>query len=188
MWLKRFNGLIFLVGALTCALLLAACSEDDNPQPEFDWVALSSPVGEVPLYCAWGVSVDDLWAAGYSDSIFHFDGTRWSGTSIGEATATNAMWGSSSDDIFTVGSGGVIRHFQGSAWEELVLPPPPVNLWGVHGVEGDTVFAVGDSSLVVMFDGSRWSSISPQGYTYTFRDVWAFSGHDAFVGGGGLKS
>jgi hypothetical protein len=66
----------------------------------------------------WASSRTDAWAVGvnlgtvaYVSKIAYYNGTTWSGVSLGKSSAfLAAVWGSSATDVWVVGDGGTILH------------------------------------------------------------------------------
>ncbi|OQY49064.1 MAG: hypothetical protein B6240_03955 [Desulfobacteraceae bacterium 4572_87] len=61
------------------------------------------------LYGIWGSSVSDVFAVGYSGTIFHYDGISWSPMTSGATNSLYGIWGSGSY-FFAVGDSGTIFH------------------------------------------------------------------------------
>jgi hypothetical protein len=123
------------------------------------------------------VSVNDVWAVGYSASVvdpyqtltMHWDGTSWSIvdspnlTSPGAYNILNDVSTAAGNDVWAVGGKdrGILLHWDGSAWT-MVNNPPGTELWqssgrhGVVAVSGNDVWAVGDYDAW-HFDGVSWT-------------------------------
>lgn len=141
-----------------------------------------SSVATSPLYGVWGNGPSDVWAVGDGDSTLHYDGGKWTRTTVDPAgrRGLRAVWGTSSKDVWAVGSGGTILHHEGSQWS--VVPPPAeaatAELTGIWGSRTDDVWVVG-SGQTLHYDGKIWSSQAATGRLQmaisgcATDDVWA---------------
>src|SRR5512144_1676584 len=66
------------------------------------------------FWSVWGTSPADVYAAGTSGTVAHFDGQSWS-TVLEVWTTFYAIGGSGPSDVWAAG-GGWVFHFDGSAW------------------------------------------------------------------------
>ena len=167
---------------------------------EADWI-YPRP-NATPYRAVWGSSTSDLFLAGYSALITHFDGSTFSNMPI-PATADfyelSGLWGSSASNVYAVGStlsgGGLIMRYDGSSWSDIT--PDEASFWlnGVWGAGASAVFAVGNAywdpdifawnNTILFFNGSSWSGMDLGTYA-TLNAVWGASASDVFaVGQGG---
>ena len=63
------------------------------------------------LYGVWGTSSSDVFAVGFTGTILHYDGKKWSAMTSNTTYDLLSIWGASSSDIFAVGNGGIILHY-----------------------------------------------------------------------------
>jgi hypothetical protein len=70
---------------------------------------------KIRRYAVWGLSGNDVWAAGAYARIQHWDGTTWTtarlsvdGVPIGDEL--RALWGRSNDDLWAVGGRSALHH------------------------------------------------------------------------------
>ena len=145
------------------------------------WTQVSSPNPDF-LLSVDGVSSDDVWAVGYSDStdpyIQHWDGSAWNRVSVsGPGTAFNDLFdidARSSDDVWAVGQFGntfslghpLVLHYDGSQWSTISAPDPAAHgsgLQGVAAIASDDAWAVGGRSpaltLTEHWDGVAWTVV-----------------------------
>jgi hypothetical protein len=55
----------------------------------------------------------DVWVAGESNSVFHFNGSSWKTTDSGApGEFVTGIWGSSTTDVWLVGSNGTLLHLE----------------------------------------------------------------------------
>ena len=79
-----------------------------------DW-SLDSQSGmgtNVTMRAVWGSSGQDIWNAGTSGNLLHYDGTDWSVANSGVQVTLWAMWGSSANNIWAAGDGGTLLRYQ----------------------------------------------------------------------------
>ena len=131
------------------------------------------------------LSVDDVWAVGFSDSgasSIHWDGTTWtelSGANGSSGDLFNGLAAVSPTDLWvvgkTTGAGGydapLVERSNGSSWTAVPVPAPdgiaaglrdvsasgPRSLWAVGwSVDRNKVFR----PLLEHWDGSRWTIVT----------------------------
>ena len=142
--------------------------------------------GTNALYAIWGTSPRDLWVSDGSQSIFHFDGSRWS-TFANATSWVNGIWGSSSNDIWGASPsyGGLNVHFDGSAWTA-VGQGAGGSLYDVSGTASNDVWSVGELGIIMHWDGTGWSR-QTSGSNASLRGVYASASGNAWaVGPAGL--
>lgn len=120
------------------------------------WQALESPAGAPNLQAVWGFSPDDVYAAGVTGTIIHFDGSGWSPVRSGGSNL-NAIWGSDPSNIYAVGSNGTVLHStDGVSWDPQVTATSAA-LFAIWGSSAASVFAGGGGgTLLHTEDGSTW--------------------------------
>jgi hypothetical protein len=52
-----------------------------------------------------------VFAVGFTGTILHYDGKKWSAMTSNTTYDLLSIWGASSSDIFAVGNGGIILHY-----------------------------------------------------------------------------
>lgn len=102
------------------------------------------------LTAVWGTDANNVWAVG--SGVMKWDGTDWSGQSIGASTF-NAVWGTDANNIWAVGSG--VMKWDGTAW---TAQPSEAKyrLSGVWGMDANNIWAVGGFGTIVRWDGTAW--------------------------------
>jgi len=104
-----------------------------------------------------GFAADDVYAAGHTGSIAHYNGLIWTEiTNTG--VSARAIGGTSPDDLIVVGDEGAAWQFNGDAWSPLDLP-------GDHALrailsEEDALWVVGDAGTVLRKTGDLWEDLS----------------------------
>ncbi len=97
----------------------------------------------------WGMSSQDVYAAGAGGQIRHYDGTNWSAPlDTGTAVTLNSIWGTSDDDIFAAGEDGMLIHFHAGLWS--IVPPLTAAYTGsFKTVTGfaSTIYVLGPNAL-----------------------------------------
>ena len=59
----------------------------------------------------WGSSASDVFVAGDSGAILHYDGAAWHSMDSGTAMYLKSLWGSGGSDLFAVGDDATILHY-----------------------------------------------------------------------------
>lgn len=150
-----------------------------------DWATISSPTSN-QITTSWGLSATDIWAAGDSGTLLHYNGTSWTTQTSPTAAGIHTIWASSSSDVWLGTNDGKIYHYDGSNWS---LSYSDVNILEVHTISGtgsSDVWAAAYSSsieaeLFLHFDGSSWTqhttnaTIGPAYaiWTRATNDIWA---------------
>jgi hypothetical protein len=118
------------------------------------------------IFDVWGTSASDVWAAGLSATVLHYDGTRWSQIStsptISSTTDLSAVWASSADDVWVTSFSGNIFHYSlsGGTWVSLFSTTGSTSLADVNGTSSGDVWAVGTGGVVVHWNGTAWSALA----------------------------
>lgn len=133
---------------------------------------------------AWGASANDLFALD-DDSIYHYDGTKW--TLVVNVAAIVDAWGSSASDVFALTLRHGILHYDGEAWSLMPVSPAdqqPQGVSRIWGSAGSDVYAVGAKDSLLHYDGTAWTPLTLPTPPNTFLSaVWGASGNDVFAGG-----
>jgi hypothetical protein len=126
------------------------------------WQSRAASATRNGLAALWTDAANDVWAAGGSGTMLHFDGNSWSAVDAATQSNVSALWGSGPADIWAVagGFGGAgaanLVHFDGNAWS-VVDPGTTANLTGIWGSAADDVWVTGRFDGVLHFDGNAWS-------------------------------
>ncbi|MBN2172193.1 MAG: hypothetical protein JW819_12810 [Candidatus Krumholzibacteriota bacterium] len=124
----------------------------------------------------FGSGPEDVWAVKASafDSLYHFDGTSWTGTKEAFMTAAlHDVWVAPGGEAFAVGEEGAIYHWNGATWADHTLAGVDEALHGVWGAAAYDVYAVGASASIYHWDGNVWlPQAAPAAVTGTIRAVW----------------
>ena len=121
---------------------------------------ISVPEGTPLLNWVHGTSSQDLWVAGLSGTILHWDGTAWQDYSIDIA---EAIWGihQSGDSVYCVGGtsawGGEYAkmfHLDGEQFTEIALPSEYEGLTNLYkvGYWSEQFWAIGASGTLIAID------------------------------------
>src|SRR5262249_20824478 len=131
----------------------------------------------------WSAGPGDTWVSGRrltapnapttAGFVFHWDGCRWSQSTLPESEpGLNGIWGSAPDNVWTVGDHGTALVWDGAYWSSAPVGAD-VSLGDVTGTGLDDVWASGGYH----WNGSTWSR--PAGGTM-FGDVWAVAPDDVW--------
>ena len=169
----------------------AAAAGDAGPAdaPDAADAADTSPIGWsiVPSGSAqnlsglWGSGPSDVWVAGLSATIQHWDGTSWSASSFYGQTGLLSMWGSGATDVWSVGVVGATAHWDGMSWTAGTAGTGST-LYGVWGSAASDVWAVGGAGSIVHFDGASWSPV-PSTSPRSLAAVWGSGPDDVWASG-----
>jgi hypothetical protein len=106
------------------------------------WEEQSTPAFAASL---WGSARDDIWGVG-SQSVFHYDGTSWTGEGL-PAKGLQAITGCAGMRLWAVGRAGVILQYDGQSWRELDSGTTN-DLKGVR-CSGRDVWVVGEGGIIL---------------------------------------
>lgn len=174
-WCGSGSGECFTVGQDAGILGVAA--------PESPWNMVYSSNNR-SLNAIWGSSASDIYAAGDSGTLLHFDGIRWTPISTGTDKTLQGVWGSASDNVFAVGEEGSILHFNGIAWSMMDAGTTEA-LRGIWGNAADEVYAVGEGGTVLLLQDGRWHRLAT-GIAEDLNDAWGGRRKEVYaVGAGG---
>jgi hypothetical protein len=151
---------------------------------ETTWVTQPSPQSPShSLLAIHGSSASNVWAAGTTGTLLHFDGGTWA---VSEPTQTvpsdwglSGVWGTGPTNVWAVGNVGqqaLMFHWDGGVWVSSTLDAG--YLYSLHGTGPDDIWAVG-SSDVLHFDGTRWTERNA-GITAALTSIWAVSPTEAW--------
>ncbi|MBN9160247.1 MAG: hypothetical protein BGO98_11365 [Myxococcales bacterium 68-20] len=133
-----------------CEYFPATCSPDtlcpNGPFASSPSDSNLPPVAQINVIR--GRSVSDVWAAGTSGSLAHFDGTSWKRVDLGTLDTLNALWLRDSEDIALAQMARVYRHDVGAA--------PPDGGWPLTELPYD--YDVANARLISAWSasGSPW--------------------------------
>jgi hypothetical protein len=150
------------------------------------------------LASVWGANSQDVWAAGYYGSLYHFDGLSWQRVLIDTTLSFGNIFGLSSTDIYTAcarildkdnqrdSTQYLMYHYNGSLWfpiDSFYEFPGyyqerfGFNLWGT------TTSIYSAYQAVYKKTGSSWTSILNTGLP--FYSVFGTDDNNIFIGGYG---
>lgn len=139
----------------------------------------------ISLNGIWGSSVSDVFVAGESGLILHFDGLTWTSMDSGVTEQIHDVYGTSESEVFAVGDNGLILTYDGSGWNRIppLLLSPLKSVWS--GPDNDAFSVTQDGMILESQSPGQWMvSNYVEG---TLRGVWGFSSTDMYaVGDNGL--
>jgi hypothetical protein len=142
---------------------------------------------DVAFSDVWGSAADDVWIAGGSENVVHWDGVRFSKTKIGYDSG-GQLWGSGRDDVWMTGPANNLLHFQGVRWEQVPFADPPAdpkaqfNINALWGTGARDVWAAGRSGVLLHFDGITWRRVKSSTTEDLFA-LWGFTTNDIWAAG-----
>jgi len=133
----------------------------------------------------WGSAANDLFVAGDSGTVLHWNGAAWSRMATGTRAELHRVWGSSATDVYVSGENGTLLHYDGSAWSRVAVPAT-VGLERIWGSSASDVYVGGANATLLHYDGSGWSRIAlPITPTFTVHAVWGTAADNVYVAGSG---
>lgn len=129
----------------------------------------------------YGYSDRDVWAAGESGQLMHYDGATWSLLPKLPAGHLRAFYGATDKDLWVCADSGVLYHYDGTSW----LPAASyttASFVGIWGASARDIWAIAEDGTRVHYDGSGWSVVALPGGN-NMRGLWAASPDDLFAAG-----
>jgi hypothetical protein len=144
-----------------------------------------NPRRNLYLRGVWGPAANDVFVAGDSGTVLHWNGAAWSRMATGTTAGLRRVWGSSGSNVYVSGENGTLLHYDGSAWSRVAVPTAEAleRIWGSSA--GD-VYVGGAHATLLHYDGAAWSRVAiPVDPTYTVHAVWGTSASNVYVAGSG---
>jgi hypothetical protein len=154
----------------------------DGSSWQLDTLATNSRLSGV-----WGSSASDVYVAGERGLIAHYDGTRWTTSTIDSMLYIAKAWRVGSGPLRVLMGPGRIYEFNGA-----LAPLGPevdlrvLDLWpqGPHAFVAAGYLGDGSSGVAYRFDGSAWSEIART--PNDLRSAWSSATGDVYVAGKGV--
>ena len=180
MMYKNKNNYKTISAIIIAFLILLLAGIPVSADSQASWSYMESGTTS-DLNAIWGTGGNNVFAAGKSGTILHYDGSSWSSMSSGTTADINSIWGSDSNNIFAAGKSGTILHYDGSSWSAMSSGTAG-DLYGLWGSGSNNVFAVGKSGAILHYDGSSWSSMS-SGTTADIYSIWGADSTHIYTAG-----
>ena len=134
-----------------------------------------------PLYCVWGTSADNVYAAGFNGRIIRYNGSSWSvQTSDVFGSSLQSVWGTGADDIYAVGREGTITQFDGTSWN-LTVQGRGSRLKTMWGTSANHLHIVGQDGVAFQYDGMAFEIGSVPNTDY--HDSFGFAADNIYAVG-----
>ncbi|MFT3700455.1 MAG: hypothetical protein QM831_45345 [Kofleriaceae bacterium] len=147
------------------------------------WSDVSGMPATAELRAAFALSPTDIYAAGDSGSIVHYDGSTW--TKIAGIPTTTwslyAVWASAANDVYAIGYLGNLSHWDGSTWKSAWSGATTNHVYGLYGFGANDIWGAAQNGTIIHKTASGWTSVKPG--TYDLYSVWGTSSTDVWVGG-----
>ncbi|HKP74467.1 MAG TPA: Ig-like domain-containing protein [Longimicrobiaceae bacterium] len=144
-----------------------------------------NPSRNLYLWGVWGAAANDVFVAGDSGTVLHWNGAAWSRMSTGTTVGLRRVWGTSGNNVYVTGEAGTLLHYDGTAWSRVALPTGET-LERVWGSSASDVYVGGANATLLHYDGSGWSRIVlPIDPTFTVHTVWGTAGDNVYAAGSG---
>ncbi len=126
------------------------------------WSVETSPV-TVHLNGVYALNTDDVWIAGNTGTILHYDGTDWTTADTPTDKNLNAIQMIDNDEGWAVGSEGTILHSTGGIWESITGYSEQVTFQDVVAFAPGNVYVIGysllDGGMVLNWNGTDFSTV-----------------------------
>lgn len=136
-----------------------------------------------------GIAPNDIWAAGWSGGIFHYDGNAWTDYSIPNASASSptmqAIWARDQMDVWTVTTSGLAYHYDGSAWTQQTTPGKS-SMRALFGL-GGALWSSSDAGALWRWDGNAWDRQTAYS-SQRANAIWGSSANDLWIAGAGANA
>ena len=153
-----------------------------------DWSYDDTTGTSQTLYGVWAAAPDDVWVAGASGTMLHWNGLGWTTVPSGTTNHLWRIWGRADDDIMAVGRLGAAVHYNGSAWTQVA--PSSID-WEISSTwsAGEGVWYIGGhEGRLVRWDvaAGTWTPIAT-GTTGSIEALWGTGPDDVWAVGGWVE-
>jgi hypothetical protein len=140
------------------------------------------------LNAIWGSTDGDIYAAGASNTLLHYDGSSWEQIlQIKNSTPLvdlMSLWGAPPVPVLCAGEQGIIFLDDGMRWLKFTLTRLTLSdinaLWGSSSTN---IYAVGSLGTILSFNGTSWNIVTPAITSLGLYSIWGSSADNIFVGG-----
>jgi hypothetical protein len=140
------------------------------------------------LNAVWGTTDGDIYAAGTSNTLLHYDGGSWEQISqIKNSTPSidlMSLWGAPPVPVVCGGKQGIFFLDDGMRWLKFTLTSTALSdnnaLWGLSATN---IYAVGSSGVIRFFNGTSWNSVTSTITSLNLYCIWGSSADNILIGG-----
>jgi hypothetical protein len=181
--MNKMKSMILIISIISTLIFNFSCKKsnpiesDENIQPgsrDYEWTVDTLNIPFNTLTRIWGSSPNDIWATGggggLDQTIWHFDGTKWSTDHISRPIVPTSIFGFGTNDVWLGGNAGLIWHYDGSHWNQQtkfdIQNYPSTGLENIWGESPDNVYAVGYAAdgksykgIIFHYDGAKWQEV-----------------------------
>ncbi|NWF88211.1 MAG: hypothetical protein HXY50_01980 [Ignavibacteriaceae bacterium] len=146
----------------------------------------------------WANTPNDVWAIGPGVSVFnsiwHYDGFRWTTDSIPRAITPTGIFGFASNDVWIGTAEGAFWNYNGSSWREVVkLTLPEYNRIYIENIWGpapNNIYAVGFAentstndykAILLNFNGIKWEFVQIPKIKLSFTNILKQNSSGLFI-------
>ena len=163
----------------------SAVPKVDGAQPGA-WQIMPSNTAKA-LISVWGTKWNDVYAAGESGTILHYDGKAWTKQDSSTTLYLNEVWGLGPSRTYALGDKGVIltRVGNSSKWTQITQNKTYDQLFSIWGSSEKDLWICGKNGAILHYDGA-WSLTNIK--ANDLKSIWG-DGGDIYVvgfGQGGL--
>jgi hypothetical protein len=159
----------------------------------YDFLPTSTNSNVYSFRAVWGGAKDDVWFAGDSGALAHWDGTSVAEVSLADTDYFSALGGTSTNDVWLASTDDAsmtnFRHYDGHAWAPPIVAGnygPPTGLYAATPTDA---WALGFDAVPMHWDGTTWSVVpAPASQALSnMSSIWGSGPHDIWaVGFGGV--
>ncbi len=133
-----------------------------------------------------GSSAADVWAAGESDVLMHWNGSEWNSVPTNTTVASlESLWASDTNVLWAIGYGDE-SVLQRSRADWIVHKNLTTRaLRRIHGSGDSSVWAVGYEGTVLRWNGSEWKEMTSGQLPALLNDVYLAASGEAYAVGSG---
>jgi hypothetical protein len=113
------------------------------------WEKVGLSDADVSLYGVDSDASDDVWVAAGSGTVYHWTGSEWTRTGIGEPDLQDLEVTDNDDGGFAVGAGGSVFAYDGSSWATETTPTSENLNAVVRATSSTPAIAVGAGGTVI---------------------------------------
>jgi hypothetical protein len=113
------------------------------------WERTGISDADVSLYGVDSDASDDVWVAAGSGTVFHWTGSEWTSSGIGEPDLQDLEVAESDENGYAVGASGAVFAYDGSSWAAETTPTSENLNAVVRGTSSTPAIAVGAGGAVI---------------------------------------
>lgn len=109
------------------------------------------------FFDVFGTAANNVYVAGESGVMYHWDGTAWAPVDLGTSSAVTTIWGPGDGTLYLCGHDGLIMRNTGSGWTRMDSGTTN-DLYGLGSYQG-TVHVAGYEGVLKRLTGGSWANV-----------------------------